>query len=264
MHTHFHYGCIIFIEALTPDTLFITSKHCVGLVGNPEKKFIHRLEKSGLSQGEVSDVVGRVKTGFIFRKGSKDRACGRNEKGSRLSGKLSSFLLLYLVVAKPPLQLLLRTFSSSDIPRTMIYMPQKTAPVFLKIVENPLKPNQVVFADKNNHLIQHHTALHTLSRKHTPPIRLLAPNWSLASHSQSTIHRICADHVLAGGGNQTLTVNAASHNRSHEDELCMFIMQTEDLASEEVDGLIEMELQQSFKAAVGAVDGVHRELGLRI
>ncbi|KAJ4470018.1 RNA ligase [Lentinula edodes] len=140
---------------------------------------------------------------------------------------------------------------------------KKSAPIFLKNVQNLLKSHDVVIADKNNHLRQHRTQLRELTQKMIPPVRLLALNWSLASYPQSTVHRICGDRVLVRGDNhQTLRADASKF-RAHEDVIWMFITQTEELAPAEVDAIIDMDLEEDFVSAVNrAVDGICKELDL--
>ncbi|KAJ4466316.1 RNA ligase-domain-containing protein [Lentinula aciculospora] len=140
---------------------------------------------------------------------------------------------------------------------------KKSAPVFLKNVQGLLKTHDVVIADKNNHLRQHRTQLRELTQRMTPPVRLLALNWSLASYPRSTVHRICGDRVLARGDNhQTLRADT-SKSRAHEDVVRMFIAQTEELVPAEVDVIVDMDLEADFLSAVNrAVDGICKELEL--
>ncbi|KAJ3823990.1 RNA ligase [Lentinula raphanica] len=140
---------------------------------------------------------------------------------------------------------------------------KKAAPVFLKNVQKLLDDHDVVIADKNNHLRQHRIQLREITQKVTPPVRLLALNWSLASYPPSTVHRICGDRVLSRGDNhQTLRADV-SKSRAHEDVVWSFITGTEDLAPAEVDAIVDMDLEEAFPSAVNrAVDGVCKELGL--
>ncbi|KAL0061488.1 tRNA ligase [Marasmius tenuissimus] len=133
---------------------------------------------------------------------------------------------------------------------------KKPAPVFLKNVNNLLKKHDIVIADKNNHLKQHRTQLHEIARSLTPPARLLALNWAL-DKPQSTIHRVCGDRiVLRGDNHQTLRADATP-GKTHETVLWQFIGNTEYLAANEVDNIIDMDLEQDFPTALQhAIDGI--------
>ncbi|KAG7092787.1 hypothetical protein E1B28_009109 [Marasmius oreades] len=138
---------------------------------------------------------------------------------------------------------------------------KKAAPVFLKNVNELLKKHDVVIADKNNHLIQHRTQLQEIARSLNPPARLLALNWAL-DKPQSAIHRVCGDRVISRGDNhQTLRADAA---KSHEAVLWQFITNTEHLATNEVDNIIDMDLEDDFETSLQrAVDGICDVLKLR-
>ncbi|KAI0030279.1 RNA ligase-domain-containing protein [Vararia minispora EC-137] len=139
---------------------------------------------------------------------------------------------------------------------------RKAAPQFIKNVVRLLKDHDVVIADKNNHLRQHREQLRAAVQAFSPPVQLLALVWPLDSRPQATIHRLCADRVLARGTNhQTLHGDAAA--RAHEDVIWKFLHQAEELGEHEVDAMIEMDVTEDLEDALDrAVDGVVRALGL--
>jgi tRNA ligase len=95
----------------------------------------------------------------------------------------------------------------------------------------------------------------------SPPVRLLALNWSL-DLPFAEIHRICSDRILARGTNhQSLPGDATS--KAHEDVVWQFLQQAEPLDEDEADATIEMDLCEDLEHALArAIDGVVRELGL--
>ncbi|KAJ6575779.1 RNA ligase [Mycena vulgaris] len=137
---------------------------------------------------------------------------------------------------------------------------KKAAPVFIKNVLGLLGKNDVVIADKNNHLQQHRAALRTATAGRTPPVRLLALNWSLADKTPAEAHAICAERVAARGANhQTLRTD----DTDVAPVIWMFVNQTEGLADAEVDGVVEMVLGEGLEEAVRrAAGGVAKALGL--
>jgi tRNA ligase len=87
-----------------------------------------------------------------------------------------------------------------------------------------------------------------------PTVRLMALNWSL-DRPHAMIHRICSDRVLERGKNHQKLL-ADAHTKMHEDVISQFINTTEELASAEVDAIIEMDLTESLEDAVEhAVNG---------
>jgi tRNA ligase len=156
---------------------------------------------------------------------------------------------------------------------------KKAAPAFIKNVIALFKDHDIVIADKlvymlhlenmpdelpfcrNNHLRQHRQALREATARFSPPVRLLALNWSL-DQPLSTIHRICGDRVLHRGENHQ-SLRADTKAKAHEDVIWQFITGTEELAESEVDASIEMELEEPLdKALQRAVEGCVKVLGL--
>jgi tRNA ligase len=95
----------------------------------------------------------------------------------------------------------------------------------------------------------------------SPPVRLLALNWSLDKPS-STIHRICGDRVLQRGDkHQSLRANKVS--KSHEEVIWQFITNTEELSNAEVDVSVDMELEDTPEQALDrAIAACVRVLGV--
>ncbi|KAK7052304.1 tRNA ligase [Favolaschia claudopus] len=140
---------------------------------------------------------------------------------------------------------------------------KKPAPIFIKNVTDLLKNHDVVIADKNNHLTQHRAALRTAVAGRTPPVRLLALNWSLDGLAPADVHRICNTRISSRGENHQSLRPAAS--REHEQVIWMFINKTEPLAPSEVDDVVDMEVseEEGLEEAVRrAVEGVVGVLGL--
>lgn len=124
---------------------------------------------------------------------------------------------------------------------------------------NPLLPPL-----RNNHLRQHRQALRDATSSHSPPVRLLALNWSLTHTSLPipTIHRICSDRILGRGTNHQSLLADPSTARKHEEVVWQFIRQSEELGEGEVDAVVEMDVQEGVEEGVRrAVRGVIDILG---
>ncbi|TFY66796.1 hypothetical protein EVG20_g4297 [Dentipellis fragilis] len=138
---------------------------------------------------------------------------------------------------------------------------KKAGPAFIRNVTNLLKDHDIVIADKNNHLIQHRQALRDATRSMRPRVRLLALNWAL-DRPAATIHRICADRILARGEyHQTLRADGPAG--AHEEVLWQFIRGAEPLSAGEADAVIEMDIEETLEDAVARAAGeIERVLGL--
>ncbi|KAJ6462455.1 RNA ligase-domain-containing protein [Mycena sanguinolenta] len=155
---------------------------------------------------------------------------------------------------------------------------KKPAPVFLKNVTALLKTHDVVIADKNNHIKVHRSTLRSAVADRSPPVRLLALNWSFdtGDAERASVHAQCAARITARGANhQSLRPDAPDASgddktqgedggkRGHEQVLWMFINQTEPLVPAEVDDVVEMIIDEPLEDAVRrAVRGVSEVLGL--
>lgn len=113
---------------------------------------------------------------------------------------------------------------------------------------------------RNNHLRQHRDQLRKATANMSPPVRLLAWNWSI-DEPPATVHRIMSDRVLTRGDNhQTLRADAT---KSHEEVIWMFLNQIEELEHDEVDDIVEMDIEDTLEQAVSkAIDGCVAVLGL--
>ncbi|KAF8837968.1 hypothetical protein BDN67DRAFT_972227 [Paxillus ammoniavirescens] len=139
---------------------------------------------------------------------------------------------------------------------------KKSAPVFIKNVTNLLSTHDVVIADKNNHTRQHREALREAVADMDPPVRLLALNWTL-DKPFPTIHRICGDRVFSRGDRHQ-SLRADKEGKLHEDVIWQFLRQAEELADNEVDATIEIDIEATLETAVArAVDGCVDILGLK-
>jgi tRNA ligase len=97
-----------------------------------------------------------------------------------------------------------------------------------------------LFFCRNNHLTQHRTDLRAAVAGRSPPVRLLALNWSLEGVPPATVHAVCASRIAARGENHQSLRPAEGAPREHEQVVWMFINKTEGLAEGEVDAVVEM------------------------
>ncbi|KAJ9479855.1 tRNA ligase [Pseudozyma hubeiensis] len=174
---------------------------------------------------------------------------------------------------------------------------------FLAALEKDLRshstdPNYVVFADKNNHLLQHRDDLIDLAArlssptasqpgKKSPPevgrVRTIALAWELDSLPLNTLHRIFASRIEERGDNhQTLVADDAEGKlrgcRSHEVVLWKFLESLQPLGSSEgkgegAEGYGDERFDKVVTLKVGArveeclrkvVEEVGREVGWRM
>ncbi|EJT99576.1 hypothetical protein DACRYDRAFT_23672 [Dacryopinax primogenitus] len=130
-----------------------------------------------------------------------------------------------------------------------------TGPQFLKNITALLETNDVVFADRNNHLEQHRQQLREVAEKCPGgPARLVALNWGNPAVPVSTLHRLMSARLLARGENHQ-SLRAKKDDLSfHEDVLWKFISSAEPLDEDEVDEAVMMdprdELEGNIRRAV--------------
>lgn len=115
---------------------------------------------------------------------------------------------------------------------------------------------------RNNHLKQHRQQLRETASNFNPPARLIALNWSLDSKPPAMVHRVCSDRIITRGANHQTLIADTSQSRSHEDVVWMFINNHEDLAEQEVDACVDMEIEDDLEEMVKcAVDGLWKLIG---
>lgn len=134
---------------------------------------------------------------------------------------------------------------------------KKTAPLFHRSITELLKTNNVVIADRNNHLTQHREGIREAVSSLQPPPRLIALNWSITSETPATVHRIVTDRIVSRGDNhQTLTPGNAA---DYEEVVWRFLKESDELVEGEVDDVIEMQIDEGLeesleRAVAGVVD----------
>ncbi|KAG8986078.1 hypothetical protein FRB94_008228 [Tulasnella sp. JGI-2019a] len=113
------------------------------------------------------------------------------------------------------------------------------------------KGQKVVFADRNNHLGQHRQGIRQATGKvKGPRIKLLALHWGFTLPIP-TIARICGDRISSRGENhQSLR---ADDDKSHETVIWKFLEEAQELGSQEVDQIIEMNIEDTPEEAVNRV-----------
>jgi tRNA ligase len=95
-----------------------------------------------------------------------------------------------------------------------------------------------------------------------PPVRLLALNWSI-DQPLAIVHRILSDRIVGRGKNHQALHADTTSARSHEEVIWMFIKNMEELGSDEVDVIVDMDLTQTPAEMLRrAVDACVRELGV--
>lgn len=132
---------------------------------------------------------------------------------------------------------------------------KKMAPAFQKNIVELLKTNDVVIADRNNHLNRHRDGIREAVSSLKPPPRLIALYWDVTNNPPATVHRIVTDRISSRGDNhQTLT---PSNVANYEGVVWQFLNEFNELAEGEVDEVIEMEVDESVEDALArAVQGI--------
>ncbi|KAG9075947.1 hypothetical protein FRC06_009799 [Ceratobasidium sp. 370] len=125
---------------------------------------------------------------------------------------------------------------------------KKTGPKFVQNIMELLRKNDVVFADRNNHLRNLRDAVHhDLKARYGSKGHIIALQW-LLNHTPQKISDICATRIVARGNNhQTLY---ADDQDSHRGVISVFLGSFEEVESEEADDVIDMEYDETLEQAV--------------
>ncbi|KAG8989755.1 hypothetical protein FRB90_002083 [Tulasnella sp. 427] len=140
---------------------------------------------------------------------------------------------------------------------------KKTAPEFNRNIAAQLKLHSFVYADRNNHLTQHRSQIREVAKgMRGDPVKTVALYWGFTL-PHVTIHRICAERVLNRGENhQSLR---GDETKAHEDVIWQFISTSQELAVNEVDHIIDMNIEDTPEEAVTrAAKGLAPLLGLDV
>lgn len=83
---------------------------------------------------------------------------------------------------------------------------KRTGPLFLKNIETALMKHDIVFADRNNHLLQHRDEIVDVVRRVSDPskgrvgrVRLIALPWRLDGVPLSVVRHVCASRMVGRG-----------------------------------------------------------------
>ncbi|GAA5836744.1 hypothetical protein JCM9279_007646 [Rhodotorula babjevae] len=149
------------------------------------------------------------------------------------------------------------------------FLQKKPAPHFLRAVKDKLSKHDVVYADKNNHIVKHREDLIQLAASLDPQhkVRLVALVWPTNSTSlpRDKFHSLCASRIVERGQNHQ-TLRAGDE---HEDVIWKFLGQHEpfddaaNVADSKFDEVVEMKAEwaqdEALERAVEAlakIDGV--------
>ncbi|GAA5899650.1 hypothetical protein JCM8208_000617 [Rhodotorula glutinis] len=149
------------------------------------------------------------------------------------------------------------------------FLQKKPAPHFLRAVKDNLSKHDVVYADKNNHIVKHREDLVQLAASLDPQhkVRLVALVWPTNSTSlpRDKFHSLCASRIVERGQNHQ-TLRAGDE---HEDVIWKFLGQhepfddTANVADSKFDEVVEMKAEwaqgealERAVEALGKIDGV--------
>lgn len=125
---------------------------------------------------------------------------------------------------------------------------KKTGPQFVQNIMDLLKRNDVVFADRNNH-VRHlrDSVRHELKEQYGDKGHIIILHW-VFNQTTRKISDICADRIVARGENhQTLHPDKQD---SHRGVISQFFGSFEEVEAEEADDVVDMEYTDTLEQAV--------------
>ncbi|WVQ80680.1 hypothetical protein IAT38_002785 [Cryptococcus sp. DSM 104549] len=103
---------------------------------------------------------------------------------------------------------------------------KRTAPTFLRNIVDLFKKNDVVFADRCNHISKHYDELSALSSEkslQTSNLRSIAITWDLDTQPYHRLLRVCSERVVVRGDNHATLRPDPSVDAEHEAVVSRFL-----------------------------------------
>ncbi|ORX37301.1 RNA ligase-domain-containing protein [Kockovaella imperatae] len=144
---------------------------------------------------------------------------------------------------------------------------KRTAPTFLKNITDLFKTNDVVFADRNNHIDKHYTELANLATtKALQPyeLRLVGVMWNVTDPPYHRVLRVCSDRILKRGDNHRTLRPDANSASEHEAVLAMFLRNWTPPDPDAFRSIIKVEVEDDPRTALlKVIDGLVEAIGLQ-
>ncbi|KAL1408512.1 tRNA ligase [Vanrija albida] len=147
---------------------------------------------------------------------------------------------------------------------------KNTAPTFKRNIVELLKKNNVVFADRNNHIDKHYNEIYGLRdekgyAKILKPynVRLVGLVWNVDALPYHRLLRLCSERVVNRGDNHSTLRPDLTADAEHEAVVGSFLHRFTTPDPLLFDSLITIDIEDDQRAALGsAVNGLVKALGL--
>ncbi|WVF68898.1 hypothetical protein IAT40_003671 [Kwoniella sp. CBS 6097] len=144
---------------------------------------------------------------------------------------------------------------------------KKTAPTFIKNITALLQKENVVYADRNNHIVKHYDELAAIASSKPMKdydLHLVGIVWDIASQPYHRLLRICSERVVTRGDNHQTLRPDPTVDAEHEAVVGQFLRNFTSPDPAQFDELIQVKVADMPREALGAiVDGLVDVIGLK-
>ncbi|OCF45932.1 hypothetical protein I317_00019 [Kwoniella heveanensis CBS 569] len=144
---------------------------------------------------------------------------------------------------------------------------KKTAPTFIKNITTLLQKEDVVYADRNNHIVKHYDELAAIASSKPMKdydLRLVGIVWDIASQPYHRLLRICSERVVTRGDNHQTLRPDSTVDAEHEAVIGQFLRNFTSPDPAQFDELIQVEVADMPREVLGAiVDGLVKIIGVK-
>ncbi|WWD18570.1 hypothetical protein CI109_103023 [Kwoniella shandongensis] len=143
---------------------------------------------------------------------------------------------------------------------------KRTAPTFLKNITALLKKEDVVYADRNNHINKHYDELSNLANDKQLKdynLRLVGIVWDIPSQPYHRLLRVCSERVVARGDNHQTLRPDPTMEAEHEHVVGQFLRNFTSPDPALFDSFIDVKVVDTPREALGKiVDGLVQTLAI--
>ncbi|WVQ96418.1 hypothetical protein IAU59_003523 [Kwoniella sp. CBS 9459] len=144
---------------------------------------------------------------------------------------------------------------------------KKTAPTFIKNITALLQKQDVVYADRNNHIVKHYDELAAIASSKPMKdydLRLVGIVWDIASQPYHRLLRICSERVVTRGDNHQTLRPDPTVDAEHEAVVGQFLRNFTSPDPAQFDEMIQVKVVDMPREVLGViVDELVNIIGLK-
>ncbi|WVR06422.1 hypothetical protein IAU60_003453 [Kwoniella sp. DSM 27419] len=143
---------------------------------------------------------------------------------------------------------------------------KKTAPTFIKNITSLLQKQDIVYADRNNHIVKHYDELAAIAESKQMKdynLRLIGIAWDISSQPYHRLLRICSERVVDRGDNHQTLRPDLTVDAEHEAVVGQFLRNFTSPDPALFDQLLEVRVADTPREVLGKIiDGLVDVVGI--